>query len=202
MSKKLDEVWWYGACNARLGTFPAQYVEDTSVQAAPLRPARALFDFRGSAERNELSFSSGDALFLVPTMQAPEGWTRVMRGNEEGFAPLAYIREEGAAEEPRPVAAAEAAPAPAPAHAAAAAAAADAPVAVPAAYDAQRDGEGDLSAAGPLVALYNFQARSDQELSLVVGEELLGLSRLNADWWQARSVLTGTSGRSVSRCVP
>lgn len=85
------------------GDFPPPPVEKPdSIQAPPLSPefgndefddelrCSVLYDFSGTNE-GEMSVYAGEELLIVDDDDG--GWTRVIRGDEEGYIPTAYINK-------------------------------------------------------------------------------------------------------------
>ncbi|XP_072176969.1 formin-binding protein 1-like [Diadema setosum] len=58
-------------------------------QEEPLCKCRALYDFR-SEDDNLLSMVGGEEMDVIE-MDSGDGWTRVRRGDEEGYVPTSYI---------------------------------------------------------------------------------------------------------------
>ncbi|KAJ1730154.1 actin binding protein, partial [Coemansia biformis] len=160
--------------------------------------ARALYDYDQQTE-DELGFKEGDIIYNVDQLD-PGWWAGESEdGLRQGMFPSNFVEMLVAKDEPAPAAAAPppppAPPLPhppvAPPLPAAPAAPPLPPPPVPGAAAAQA--QQDLGA-NHAIALFEYEATEDGELSFNEGDQIAHIELVSSDWWEGVNTTTGMQG--------
>ncbi|XP_030592144.1 SH3 domain-containing protein 19 isoform X2 [Archocentrus centrarchus] len=192
MVEKLDSEWYRGTCRGSTGFFPINYVKVLSDSPKPLPerkprppPAKASgprcvarFDFEGE-QSDELSFSEGDVIQLKEYMG--QDWARGQIGTHEGIFPLNFV--EVIEDLPPPPSQQQSAKMALPGMVAAS------PSIHP---EAASPAQVSQSSVEWVVALYDYNGKTADDLSFREGECILITQHLDDDWSCGR--LNGKEG--------
>ncbi|XP_017262320.1 SH3 domain-containing protein 19 isoform X2 [Kryptolebias marmoratus] len=179
--EQMDNQWYRGTLNGSTGFFPINYVEVLSSspkvlpekkkpkpKSAPVSGPRceARFDFEGE-HSDELSFSEGDVIQLKAYVG--EDWVRGQIGHSVGIFPLNFV--DVIEDLPPPPSQQQ-----------------SGRVALPgmAAPEAAKPAQAPKSSVEWAVALYDYTAKSDDEVSFQQGDRILVTKHLNEDWSSGR----------------
>ncbi|XP_013876129.1 SH3 domain-containing protein 19 [Austrofundulus limnaeus] len=174
--EKMDDQWYRGTLNGSIGYFPINYVQVLSNPPKSLpdkkpkpKPAaisgprcEARFDFEGE-HSDELSFSEGDVIQLKEYVG--QDWARGQVGISIGIFPLNFV--DIIEDLPPPPSVQQ-----------------SGRVALPgmAASEAATPAQVHKSSVEWAVALYDYAAKSNDELSFQQGDRILVTKHLNKEW--------------------
>ncbi|XP_016094600.1 SH3 domain-containing kinase-binding protein 1-like isoform X5 [Sinocyclocheilus grahami] len=88
--REIEDGWWIGKKNNRVGAFPSNFVKEIFVPSKVKECCQAMFDYTAVTE-DELNLKKGDVIAIINKTTEDEGWWEGELNGRRGFFPDNFV---------------------------------------------------------------------------------------------------------------